>query len=119
MVRRYWREEHQVVTNYELSVKNFEDLKGFYIDCVETSFRFFVIGLELVLIADTGAPTIRTRKGEKDIWWFEQMNNGMKHTQLDNYGVFAPMLAALDLGLRNGVGHHSFTTMSSPTLLLT
>jgi len=34
MVRRYWREERQDITIYDLSIKNFEDLKGFYIDCV-------------------------------------------------------------------------------------
>ena len=45
MVRRHWREDRQDITEYELSVKNFEDLKGFYIDCVETSFRLLVIGL--------------------------------------------------------------------------
>ncbi|HSU32764.1 MAG TPA: hypothetical protein VLJ11_16165 [Bryobacteraceae bacterium] len=107
MVRRYWREEHQNITAYDLSVKNFEDLKGFYIDCVETSFRLLVIGLGFALIGDTGFTAINTRKGDKDIWWFEQMNNGIKHTQLDNYPVFAPIVSALDLGLRNGVGHHS------------
>lgn len=34
MVRRYWRDDRQDIKGYELSVKNFEDLKGFYIDCV-------------------------------------------------------------------------------------
>src|SRR2546430_1576716 len=107
MVRRYWREDRQDIAGYELSVKNFEDLKGFYIDCVETSFRLLVIGLASILIEQTGSATIRTKKGEEDIWWFEQLNNGIKNGQLDKYPVFIPITAALDLGLRNGVGHHS------------
>lgn len=107
MVRRYWREDQQDITGYELSVKNFEDLKGFYIDCVETSFRLLVIGLATVLIAQNGAPIISTARGDKDIWWFEQMNNGIKNGQLDKYPVFSVITQALDTGLRNGVGHHS------------
>ena len=107
MVRRYWREDQQDITNYELSVKNFEDLKGFYIDCVETSFRLLVVGLAFVLIEQTGTTTIRTKKEDKEIWWFEQLSNGTKNGQLDKYPVFAGVTPALDLNLRNGVGHHS------------
>ena len=66
-----------------------------------------MIGLGLVLIGDTGTTTIHTKKEDKDIWWFEQMNNGIKNTQLDKHPVFAPITSSLDLGLRNGVGHHS------------
>jgi predicted RNA-binding Zn-ribbon protein involved in translation (DUF1610 family) len=107
MVRRYWRDDEQDVTRYDLSVKNFEDLKGFYIDCVETSFRLLVVGLAIALIEQTGVPIIKTQKGDKDIWWFEQMNNGIRNGQLDKYPVFSPITQVLDLGLRNGVGHHS------------
>jgi len=107
MVRRYWREDQQDIAHYELSVKNFEDLKSFYIDCVETSFRLLVIGLATVLIEQTGTPTIKTSEGDRDIWWFEQMKNGIKNGQLDKHPVFKPITDALDLGLRNGVGHHS------------
>lgn len=66
-----------------------------------------MIGLGLVLIADTGSTTIQTKKEAKDIWWFEQMNNGIKNGRLDKYPLFAPITQTLDLGLRNGVGHHS------------
>ena len=85
MVRRYWSDDQQDITNYEVSVKNFEDLKGFYIDCVETSFRLLVIGLALVLIDQTGNTKIQTKKEEKDVSFVEQMNNGIENTQLDQY----------------------------------
>jgi hypothetical protein len=107
MVRRYWKYDHQNVEAYELSVKNFEDLKGFYIDCVETTFRLLVIGLGVELIETTGQPRIKTKTGEKTIWWFEQMNNGIKDGQLKQHAIFNLFMPALDLGLRNGVGHHS------------
>jgi hypothetical protein len=107
MVRRYWCEDQQDIKKYELSVKNFEDLKGFYIDCVETTFRLLVIGLALELIATTGKPKIKTKKGESTIWWFEQINNGTKYTQLKQHRLFDVFEPALDLGLRNGVGHHA------------
>jgi hypothetical protein len=107
MVKRYWREDRQDIKPYELSVKNFEDLKGFYIDCVETTFRLLVIGLALELIASIGKPRIKTKKGENTIWWFEQINNGIKYTQLKQHRLFDVFEPALDLGLRNGVGHHA------------
>jgi hypothetical protein len=107
MVKRYWRENQQNVEAYELSVKNFEDLKGFYIDCVETTFRLLVIGLAIELIETTGQPRIKTKSGDKTIWWFEQINNGIKDTQLKQHAIFDLFMPALDLGLRNGVGHHS------------
>ena len=107
MVRRYWRDDRQDIKGYELSVKNFEDLKGFYIDCVETTFRLLVIGLALELIATTGKPKIKTKKGENTIWWFEQINNGIKYSQLKQHRLFDVFEPALDLGLRNGVGHHA------------
>lgn len=106
-VRRYWKDPEPDFTAFELSVKNFEDLKGFYIDCLETTFRFLVIGLAMVKITETGATTIATAKGDKDIWWFEQMNNGAKNTQLDKYPLFDSVTKFLDTSLRNGVGHHS------------
>jgi hypothetical protein len=52
-------------------------------------------------------PSSRLSKGDKDIWWFEQINNGIKSGQLDKFPVFKSITASLDLGLRNGVGHHS------------
>lgn len=108
MVRRYWRDDKQDIGEYKLSVKNFEDLKGLYIDSVETSFRLVVIGLAVELIATTGKPVITTKAGgNKNIWWFEQMNNGIKDGQLSKFPVFGPITAVLDLGLRNGVGHNS------------
>ena len=107
MVRRYWKDDQQNVEAYELSVKDFEDLKGFYIDCIETTFRLLVIGLAIELIATTGRPRINTKSGEKTIWWFEQMNNGIKDSQLKQHAIFDLFMPALDLGLRNGVGHHS------------
>jgi len=107
MVRRYWKDDQQNVEAYELSVKNFEDLKGFYIDCVETTFRLLVIGLAIELIETTGQPRIKTKTGEKTIWWFEQINNGIKDGQLKQHAIFDLFMPALDLGLRNGVGHHS------------
>jgi hypothetical protein len=107
MVRRYWRDDRQNIEDYELSVKNFEDVKGFYIDCVETSYRLLVIGLALALIESTGKPTIQTKTGNKNIWWFEQISNGIKNGQLDKYPELREIAGALDLGLRNGVGHHS------------
>jgi hypothetical protein len=107
MVKRYWREDQQDIKAYELSVKNFEDLKGFYIDCIETTFRLLVIGLALELIATTGKPKIKTKKGENTIWWFEQIQNGIKYTQLKQHRLFDVFEPALDLGLRNGVGHHA------------
>ncbi len=107
MVRRYWRKEYQDISGYELSVKNFEDLKGFYIDCVETAFRLMTIGLAIELIATTGRPVLKTKSGDKTIWWFEQINNGIKDGHLNKHAIFAPVLSALDLGLRNGVGHHA------------
>jgi hypothetical protein len=60
MVRRYWRDDCQNLDQYEVSIKNFEDLKGFYIDCTETAFRLLVVGLAFALIEDTGAPIIKT-----------------------------------------------------------
>jgi hypothetical protein len=107
MVKRYWREDQQEIKAYELSIKNFEDLKGFYIDCVETTFRLLVIGLALELIATTGEPKVKTKKGENTIWWFEQLQNGIKYTQLKQHRVFDVFEPALDLALRNGVGHHA------------
>ena len=106
-VRRNWKNPESDLAAFELSVKNFEDLKGFYIDCLETTFRFLVIGLGMVKITETGTTTIATAKGDKDIWWFEQMNNGIKNTQLDKYPVFGSVTKYLDTSLRNGVGHHS------------
>lgn len=73
MVRRYWRDDQQNIEGYELSVKNFEDLKGLYIDCVETTFRLLVIGLALELIAAAGKPKIRTKGGEKTIWGLSRL----------------------------------------------
>jgi predicted RNA-binding Zn-ribbon protein involved in translation (DUF1610 family) len=107
MVRRYWRDDEQDISGYELSVKDFEDLTGFYIDCVETAFRLLVIGLGIELIARTGRPVVTTKTGDKTIWWFEQVANGIKDTQLKQFPIFALLTPALDLGLRNGVGHHS------------
>ena len=108
MVRRYWREDKQSIADYILSVKNFEDLKGLYIDSVETSFRLLVIGLAIELIATTGSPVIKTKGGgDKNIWWFEQINNGIKDGQLSKHSIFKNITPALDLSLRNGVGHHS------------
>jgi hypothetical protein len=107
MVRRYWHQDKQDISDYELSVKNFEDLKGFYIDCVETSFRLLVVGLGVELIANTGKPVIKARTGDKTIWWFEQVANGIKDTQLKQFPLFDLITPALDLGLRNGVGHNS------------
>ncbi|HZL66353.1 MAG TPA: hypothetical protein VFC29_03385, partial [Candidatus Limnocylindrales bacterium] len=107
MVRRYWHQDKQDISDYELSVKNFEDLKGFYIDCVETSFRLLVVGLGVELIANTGKPVIKARTGDKAIWWFEQVANGIKDTQLKQFPLFDLITPALDLGLRNGVGHNS------------
>ena len=106
-VRRYWKDPEPNFAAFELSVKNFEDLKGFYIDCLETTFRFLVIGLGMVKITESGATTIATAKGDKDIWWFEQMNNGIKNTQLDKYPLFDSVTKFLGTSLRNGVGHHS------------
>ena len=99
MVRRYWKDDQQNVEAYELSVKNCEDLKGFYIDCVETSFRLLVIGLGIELIETTGQPLIKTKSGDKTIWWFEQMNNGIKDTQLKRHAIFDLFLPALDPSL--------------------
>jgi hypothetical protein len=108
MVRRYWRDDKQDIGEYQLSVKNFEDLKGLYIDTVETSFRLLVVGLAVELIATTGKPVIKTKAGgNKNIWWFEQMNNGIKGGQLDKHPVLNRITPALDLGLRNGAGHNS------------
>lgn len=107
MVRRYWKPGFQDISGYELSVKNFEDIKGFYIDAVETAFRLLVIGLGIELIAKTGKPIISTKTGDKNIWWFEQINNGIKDGQLRQHAIFSSITPALDLGLRNGVGHHS------------
>jgi hypothetical protein len=107
IVRRYWRDDQQNIGAYEVSIKNFEDLKGLYIDCVETTFRLLVIGLALELISTTGKPKIKTKTGEKTIWWFEQIANGVKYTQLKQHRMFDVFEPALDLGLRNGVGHHS------------
>lgn len=95
-VRRYWNDPEPNFADFELSVKNFEDLKGFYIDCLETTFRFLVIGLGMVKITETGTTTIATAKGDKDIWWFEQMNNGIKNTQLDKYPVFVSVTKSLE-----------------------
>lgn len=106
-VRRYWKNPEPDFSNFELSVKNFEDLKGFYIDCLETTFRFLVIGLAMVRIEETSSTSISTAKGDKYIWWFEQMNNGMKHTQLDKYPLFKCVTKYLDTSLRNGVRYHS------------
>lgn len=106
-VRRYWKDSEPSFADYELSVKNFEDLKGFYIDCLETTFRFLVIGLGVIRIAEMGTTIITTAKGDKDIWWFEQMNNGIKSSQLDKYPIFGSITKFLDTSLRNGVGHHS------------
>jgi predicted RNA-binding Zn-ribbon protein involved in translation (DUF1610 family) len=107
MVRRYWQGDKQDIGGYSLSVKNFEDLKGFYIDCVETAFRLLVIGLGIECILKSGRPVITTKTGDKSIWWFEQVANGIKETQLKHFPVFALMTPSLDVGLRNGVGHHS------------
>jgi hypothetical protein len=106
-VRRYWNNPDQDMSKFELSIKNFEDLKGFYIDCLETTFRFLVIGLAFARIEQTGTPDIPTSGGNRDIWWFEAMNNGIKTNQLDKYPVFLSVTVALDTSLRNGVGHHS------------
>jgi len=107
MVYRYWKDHLRNTDDYLVSTKNFEDLRSFYVDTVETSFRLLVIGLAVELIATTGAPRVKTKAGEEDIWWFEQLNNGIKDGQLKKYPVFDRLTAALDLRLRNGVGHHS------------
>jgi hypothetical protein len=107
MVKRYWKDHLREVDGYLLSTKNFEDLRPFYVDTVETSFKLLVIGLAIELIATTGKPLIETKNGEQDIWWFEQLNNGIKDTQLKKYPVFDRLMSALDLSLRNGAGHHS------------
>jgi hypothetical protein len=107
MVRRYWKPAFQEISEYELSVKNFEDIKGFYIDAVETAFRLLVIGLGIELIVKTGKPIISTKTGDKNIWWFEQLNNGIKDGQLRKHAIFSSITPELDLALRNGVGHHA------------
>lgn len=107
MVRRYWKDHLQETAGYLLSTKNFEDLRPFYVDTVETSFKLLVIGLAVESIATIGKPIVRTKKGDQDIWWFEQLNNGIKDTQLKKYAIFDRLRAALDLQLRNGAGHHS------------
>jgi len=107
MVRRYWKSHHQKLELYMVSVKDFEELRTFYVDTVETSFKLLVIGLGVQVIADTGNVVIATKKGNHDIWWFEQIKNGIKDTQLRKYPVFKQITEALDLKLRNGVGHHS------------
>ena len=107
MVKRHWKPECHDLTNYELSVKNFEDLKGFYIDATETAFRLMLVGLGVYQIAQTGEAIVPTQKGARNIWWFEQVSNGVKETQLEKYPIFSPIRADLDLALRNGVGHHS------------
>jgi hypothetical protein len=107
MVRRYWRPEERDLTKHHLSVKNFEDLKGLYIDCVETAYRLMVVGLGIELIATTGTTSVPTSKGDRNIWSFEQVSNGVKDTQLQKYPLFDGMRSMLDLSLRNGVGHHS------------
>jgi hypothetical protein len=70
MVRRYWKDHLQDIETYHLSNKIFEDLRIFYIDTVETSFRLLVIGLAVELIGTTGKPVIKTKNGVRDIWWF-------------------------------------------------
>jgi hypothetical protein len=107
MVRRYWKDHLQKIDNYSLSIKNFEDLRPFYVDTVETSFKLLVIGLAVELISGTGKPLVKTKKGDQDIWWFEQLNNGIKDTQLKKFPTLDRLAAALDLPLRNGAGHHS------------
>lgn len=107
MVRRYWKDHLRDIDGYLLSNKNFEDLRSFYVDTVETAFKLLVVGLAVELIATTGKPVVKTKKGDQDIWWFEQLNNGIKDSQLKNYPIFRYVTPALDLNLRNGVGHHS------------
>lgn len=107
MVRRYWKDHLQKIDGYLLSNKNFEDLRALYVDAVETSFKLLVVGLAIELIAATGKPLVKTKAGDRDIWWFEQLKNGLKNTQLQKYPIFNHLTPALDLPLRNGVGHHS------------
>lgn len=107
MVRRYWKDHLQVIDGYLLSNKNFEDLRTFYVDAVETSFKLLVVGLAVELIATTGEPVVATKNGRQDIWWFEQLNNGIKDSQLKGHPTLRLITPALDLKLRNGVGHHS------------
>jgi hypothetical protein len=107
MVRRYWKDHLQNIDEYLRSNKNFEDLRSFYVDTVETAFKLMVVGLAVELIAATGKAIVQTKNGDQNIWWFEQLNNGIKDTQLKMYPNFRLIMPVLDLKLRNGVGHHS------------
>ena len=107
MLKRYWKSHLQILDKYLLSVKDFEGLRSFYVDCVESSCKLLVIGLAMARIAQTGKPSLPTRKGERDIWWFEQLKNGLKEDHLRDPPTLRQIIEPLDLKLRNGVGHHA------------
>ena len=104
----YWKEsEDKDPKKFKVPDKRFDDLKHLYIDCFETLCRLMVIAVGIETIIHDRSLAISTRKGTMDLWEFEAMQNGNKHTILQQYPISDLFVPVIDSKLRNGIGHHS------------
>jgi hypothetical protein len=104
---RYWKARPKDIGNLMVSDKRFEELKLIYLNAFELLGRLSTIALAVELISTTGATSVPTNRGSMEIWEFEQMDNGVKPTQLVRYAGTKHLVQLLKTELRNGIGHNA------------
>lgn len=103
----YWSEPPKSLAEYQVSEKQFDELKHLYVACFETLCRLTVIVIGLEAIIHHKKLSLRTKKGEMSLWEYEAMPNGNKPSQLTKYSIHDLFVPLMDNSLRNGIGHHS------------
>ena len=104
---KYWRDELQDVTQFEVSTKRFNEGRQLYIDTFETLCRLLVITGAYEGIILNGEIGVPTTKRVVPVDEFEQFPNAAKRDVLSRLPVGDLFVPVLDTDLRNGVGHHS------------
>ncbi len=96
-------------SDFSLPEKKFDELKQLYVDCYETLCRLTVLAVGVETIIHDKSLSILTKSGTSSmsLWDYEAMNNGNKHTILQQYPVHELFISFMNSKLRNGIGHHS------------
>ncbi len=103
----YWSEPPKNLAEYQVSEKQFDELKHLYVNCFETVCRLTVIVIGIEALIHHKKLSLPTKKGEMSLWDYEAMQNGNKPSQLSKYPIRDMFVPFMDHSLRNGIGHHS------------
>ena len=103
---RYWRKELRNLQDVKVTIKHFDRFRQLYMDAFETLCRLLVLATVVESIIHRDSLEIALSRRSVTVDDFEALPNGVKREHIVKLAIGDLFSDALDMELRNGIGHH-------------